>query len=51
MEDLLPFISDVGFPIIVTLYLLHRVEAKLDVLNETIIELPNRLKEGFLDKI
>jgi len=51
MEDLLPFISDVGFPIIVTLYLLHRVEAKLDLLNETIIELPLRLKERFLEKI
>ncbi|MEK3800024.1 YvrJ family protein [Peribacillus sp. FSL H8-0477] len=51
MEDLLPFISDVGFPIIVTLYLLHRVEAKLDILNETIIELPIRLREGFLEKI
>ncbi|TFE02171.1 YvrJ family protein [Jeotgalibacillus salarius] len=29
MEQWISFISDVGFPIIVTLYLLHRIEAKL----------------------
>ncbi len=30
MDQLIPLISDVGFPIVVTLYLLHRIEAKLD---------------------
>nr|WP_207198873.1 YvrJ family protein [Peribacillus sp. TH14] len=43
----MPFISDIGFPIIVTLYLLHRIETKLDTLNETLVELPGRLQEGF----
>ncbi|OZM56479.1 YvrJ family protein [Lottiidibacillus patelloidae] len=45
MENILPFISDVGFPIVVTLYLLHRIETKLDTLNESIVTLPDRLKE------
>ncbi|TLS38189.1 YvrJ family protein [Pseudalkalibacillus caeni] len=36
MEPLIPLISDVGFPIVVTLYLLHRIEKKLDTLNESI---------------
>ncbi|MFD6443259.1 YvrJ family protein [Peribacillus sp. NPDC060186] len=47
MDQILPFISDIGFPIIVTLYLLHRIETKLDTLNETLVELPDRLHEGF----
>ena len=46
MDQILPFVSDIGFPIIVTLYLLYRIETKLDTLNETIIELPERLREG-----
>ncbi|WP_230137716.1 YvrJ family protein, partial [Peribacillus frigoritolerans] len=33
MDQILPFVSDIGFPIIVTLYLLHRIETKLDTLN------------------
>ena len=47
MEQLMSFVSDVGFPIIVTLYLLQRIEAKLDTLNDTIIALPDRLREGY----
>lgn len=47
MEQFIPFISDVGFPIVVTLYLLHRVEAKLDVVIGSIQGLPERLKENF----
>lgn len=44
VEQLIPFISEVGFPIIVTLYLLHRIEAKLDVVVQSIQGLPERLK-------
>ena len=29
MNEIVPFISEVGFPIAVTLYLLYRIEAKL----------------------
>ncbi|MBA9025083.1 MULTISPECIES: YvrJ family protein [Bacillaceae] len=50
MNELLTFVSDVGFPIVVTLYLLHRFEAKLDVLNKTIVELPDRLMDFFILK-
>ncbi|WP_328129827.1 YvrJ family protein [Peribacillus frigoritolerans] len=46
VDQILPFVSDIGFPIIVTLYLLHRIETKLDTLNETLVELPERLREG-----
>lgn len=47
VEQFISFISDVGFPIVVTLYLLHRVEAKLDVVIQSIQGLPERLKENF----
>ncbi|WP_404407235.1 YvrJ family protein [Jeotgalibacillus malaysiensis] len=36
MEQWISFISDVGFPIIVTLYLLHRIEAKLEAVIQSI---------------
>jgi YvrJ protein family len=45
MDQLIPLISDVGFPIIVTLYLLHRIEAKLDSVVQSIQSLPGNLKE------
>jgi hypothetical protein len=45
MEQLIPFISEVGFPIVVTLYLLHRIEAKLDTVVQSIQSLPARLQE------
>ena len=47
MDQVLPLVSDIGFPIVVTLYLLYRIETKLDTLNETILGLPNRLRDGF----
>ncbi|WP_147534250.1 YvrJ family protein [Bacillus marasmi] len=46
MDQVIPFISDVGFPIVVTLYLLHRIEAKLDTVVMSIQSLPERMKEG-----
>ncbi|MDP4087352.1 MAG: YvrJ family protein [Bacillota bacterium] len=45
MEQLIPIISQVGFPIVVTLYLLYRIEAKLDLVVQSILALPDRLKE------
>ena len=45
MEELLPILSEVGFPIVVTLFLLHRIEAKLDVVVSSIQGLPERLKD------
>jgi hypothetical protein len=45
MEQWLPLISEVGFPITIVLYLLYRIEGKLDMLNQSILELPRRMKE------
>ncbi len=44
METWVPFMTEVGFPIAVTFYLLHRIEGKLNVLIESIHALPDRLK-------
>ncbi|WHY85964.1 YvrJ family protein [Neobacillus novalis] len=43
MEEIISFISQVGFPIVVTLYLLYRIESKLDAVVRSIQELPNRM--------
>ena len=45
VEQFIPFISEVGFPIVVTLYLLYRIEAKLDMVVQSIQSLPVRIKE------
>ncbi|MBZ5752389.1 MULTISPECIES: YvrJ family protein [Metabacillus] len=45
MEQWLSVISEVGFPIIVTLYLLNRIESKLDTLNHSIQMLPSELQK------
>lgn len=44
MEQFIPFLSEVGFPIVVTLYLLYRIEAKLDVVVQSIQNLPERMR-------
>jgi hypothetical protein len=44
MEQFIPIISEVGFPIVVTLYLLYRIEAKLDLVVTSIQNLPERMK-------
>lgn len=45
MGDWVSMIKDVGFPIVVTLYLLYRIEGKLDELNTSIQQLPGLLKD------
>jgi hypothetical protein len=45
MEQFVPLISEVGFPVVVTLYLLYRIESKLDLVVQSIQNLPERLKE------
>ena len=44
METWVTFITELGFPIAITFYLLHRIEGKLDMLNETIRMLPEKLQ-------
>lgn len=45
MGQWVPLIQDFGFPVVVTLYLLHRIEGKLDKLNDSIVKLPERMNE------
>ncbi|RDW15545.1 YvrJ family protein [Oceanobacillus chungangensis] len=45
METWVSFITEVGFPIAVTFYLLHRIEGKLNLLIESIHSLPAKMKE------
>jgi hypothetical protein len=45
MEQFVPLISEVGFPIVVTLYLLYRIESKLDLVVQSIQNLPELLKD------
>ncbi|WP_437177564.1 YvrJ family protein [Heyndrickxia camelliae] len=40
------FINEVGFPIVVTLYLLYRIETKLEAVIQSIQSLPDRLKNS-----
>lgn len=42
VEGWLPIVTDLGFPIAVTFYLLHRIEGKLDVLIETLHQFSGR---------
>ena len=42
MTEWLSMVKDVGFPIVVTLYLLYRIEGKLDELNQSILALPTQ---------
>ncbi|MFD2830985.1 YvrJ family protein [Corticicoccus populi] len=37
--DWIPLVSDVGFPVVITFFLLHRMERKLDDLILTIRQL------------
>ena len=45
MEELILLVKDVGFPIVVTIYLLYRIEGKLEMLNNSIQSLPLMLSE------
>ncbi|MBM0064391.1 YvrJ family protein [Alkalicoccobacillus gibsonii] len=43
VELWVPLISEYGFPIMVTLYLLNRLERKLDKVTEAVEALPTKL--------
>ena len=45
MEPFIPLISEVGFPIVVTLYLLYRIESKLDMVVQSIWGFQRGLRE------
>jgi len=44
MEELLKSFSDYGFPMVVSVYLLVRIESKLEYLSQSIIELTETIK-------
>ncbi|MFD1037165.1 YvrJ family protein [Virgibacillus byunsanensis] len=44
METWVSFVTEVGFPIVVTFYLLHRIEGKLNDLIESIHALPEKMQ-------
>ncbi|MFB4168971.1 YvrJ family protein [Virgibacillus sp. JSM 102003] len=44
METWVSFVTEVGFPIVVTFYLLHRIEGKLNDLIISIQALPSKMK-------
>lgn len=44
MEEWVSLITEISFPIAITFYLLHRIEGKLDMLNESIRMLPEKMK-------
>ena len=44
MDAWYTFVAEVGFPIAVTFYLLHRVEGKLNLLIDSIHQLPDKMK-------
>ncbi|WP_164667481.1 YvrJ family protein [Virgibacillus doumboii] len=44
METWVSFVTEVGFPIMVTFYLLHRIEGKLNDLIESIHALPEKMR-------
>ncbi len=41
MDELISMIANIGFPIVVSIYLLVRIEEKLDLLSNSILELSN----------
>lgn len=43
MEEWISMVGNVGFPIVVTLYLLHRIESKLDGVIVAIEKLPQQM--------
>jgi hypothetical protein len=46
MEELFNLVGNLGFPIAVTLYLLVRIEGKLELLTQSINQLSQTLTDG-----
>ncbi|PAB57525.1 YvrJ family protein [Anaeromicrobium sediminis] len=49
MEEIYTHIANLGFPIVVSMYLLMRIEGKLESLTKSIIDLSNNISK--LEKI
>ncbi len=46
LELWIPILSEYGFPIMVTFYLLHRLEQKLDKVTAAVEQLPEKLSDS-----
>ncbi|TXL66692.1 YvrJ family protein [Cerasibacillus terrae] len=44
VQSWMAFVTDIGFPVAVTFYLLHRIEGKLNQLIESIHGLPEKMQ-------
>ena len=44
MDAWYSLVAEVGFPVAVTFYLLHRIEGKLNLLIDSIQQLPDKMK-------
>lgn len=51
MEQVTTLIENLGFPIVLSIYLLIRFEKKIDLLNESITALNNTIIELLKEKI
>lgn len=45
MEDIYSYIANLGFPIVISIYLLVRIEGKLNQLTDSIVELSKVISE------
>lgn len=45
MENIFNMIANVGFPIVISIYLLVRIEEKMDKLSSSILELSKAINE------
>ena len=50
MEQVTTLIENLGFPIVLSIYLLIRFEKKIDLLNESITTLNNTIVEALIDE-
>lgn len=46
MENVMTMISNVGFPIVICLYLLMRIESRMEILSNSINELSQSIKDN-----
>lgn len=50
MDEIFTVIGNLGFPIVLSMYLLVRIEAKLDLLTDSIMNLSDVISENSIKK-
>lgn len=51
MEELIKLAANIGFPIVIAMYLLVRIETKLDNLIQLILDLINVVEQAEAEKV